>query len=155
MRNRARLIRNSIANLKSIRKCLAYSPILATLGKWPTPVSARTLVRADTGAIHLECIDFARGAVRQLDWLIVASPNGLSNSGRAYHALSAATPELASSKFQDLHNRAIHSFPETSQPRYFQAQLSINMQLQTFDFDIERRPTRSQSLLRTNFNSRP
>ncbi|WP_443730468.1 hypothetical protein, partial [Slackia isoflavoniconvertens] len=101
---------------------------------------ARTLVRADTGAIHLECIDFARGAVRQLDWLIVASPNGLSNSGRAYHALSAATHKLASSKFQDLHNRAIHSFSETSQPRYFRSQLSINMQLQTFDFDIESRP---------------
>lgn len=116
---------------------------------------ARTLVRADTGAIHLECIDFARGAVRQLDWLIVASPNGLNNSGRAYHALSAATPKLASSKFQDLYNRAIHSFSETGQSRYFQAQLSINMQLQTFDFDIESRPTRSQSLLRTNFNSRP
>ena len=62
---------------------------------------ARTLVRADTGAIHLECIDFARGAVRQLDWLIVASPNGLSNSGRAYHALSAATPSDASSKHHD------------------------------------------------------
>ena len=32
---------------------------------------------------------------------------------------------------------------------------AINMQLQTFDFDIESRPTRSRSLLRTNFNSRP
>ena len=42
---------------------------------------ARTLVRADTGAIHLECIDFARGAVRQLDWLIVASPQRIEQFG--------------------------------------------------------------------------
>lgn len=125
------------------------------VGKVAHHRDVRILVRADTGAIHLECIDFARGVVRQLDWLIVASPTESSNSGRTYHTLSAATPKLASSKFQDLHNRAIHSFPETGQPRYFQSQLSINMQLQTFDFDIESHPTRSQSPLRTNFNSRP
>ena len=125
------------------------------VGKVAHHRDVRILVRADTGAIHLECIDFVRGVVRQLDWLIVASPTESSNSGRTYQTLSAATPKLASSKFQDLHNRAIYSFPETSQSRYFQAQLSINMQLQTFDFAIENRPTRSRSLLRTNFNSRP
>lgn len=80
---------------------------------------ARILVRADTGAIHLECIDFARGVVRQLDWLIVASPTESSNSGRTYHTLSAATPKLASSKFQDLHNGATHSFPEKASPVIF------------------------------------
>lgn len=89
------------------------------VGKVAHHRDVRILVRADTGAIHLEYIDFARGVVRQLDWLIVASPTESSNSGRTYHTLSAATPKLASSKFQDLHNRATHSFPEKASPVIF------------------------------------
>ena len=89
------------------------------VGKVAHHRDVRILVRADMGAIHLECIDFARGVVRQLDWLIVASPTESSNSGRTYHALSAATPELVSSKSQDLHNRAIHSFPKQASPVIF------------------------------------
>ena len=80
------------------------------VGKVAHHRDVRILVRADTGA---------RGVVRQLDWFIVASPTESSNSGRTYHTLSAATPKLASSKFQDLHNRATHSFPEKASPVIF------------------------------------
>lgn len=51
------------------------------VGKVAHHRDVRILVRADTGAIHLECIDFARGVVRQLDWLIVASPQLIKQFG--------------------------------------------------------------------------
>lgn len=42
---------------------------------------ARIFVRADARAIHLECIDFARDTVGQLDWLIIASPQLIKQFG--------------------------------------------------------------------------